>query len=79
MANFVLTFILYRDMAFFKYSVQEILAVAGEDDPKMKEKREEVRSQMEKKFGYYERRSDDLTFEGRFQIYEICYLLTIRK
>ena len=51
-------------MAFFKYSVKEILNVAVEDDPKMEEKRKEVRSQMEKKFGYYERRSDDMTCEG---------------
>ena len=51
-------------MAFFKYSVKEILNVAVEDDPKMEAKRKEVRSQMEKKFGYYERRSDDMTCEG---------------
>ena len=51
-------------MAFFKYSVKEILNVAVEDDPKMEAKRKEVRAQMEKKFGYYERRSDDMTCEG---------------
>ena len=54
----------YSDFVYFNYTIDEILAVSGKDDPAMESKRNKVREMIEKKFGYYRKRSDDMTCEG---------------